>query len=912
MKLNVLLAVFWRNFTSYFSSPVGYVFITVFVLLSSAAAFWTPEFFNSNLANLDQLNTYFPYIMLVFVPAITMSIWAEERRQGTDELLLTLPASDFDVVFGKFFAALAIYSVSLLFSFFTSLIVLASLGTPDFGLFLATYFGYWMIGMAMISVGMIGSFLTANVTVAFVLGALFNVPLVFAGSLEGVRFLPLAVTDFVTTWSIGEQSRDFFGGVISFSAVAYFFLLTAVMLYACMILIGRRHWLGGRDNASMGPHYLGRFLALLVIVASVSVLLGRYNLFRLDMTSEQLSSLSGDSVAFLNDFDPEFPVKIEAFVSRDLPEEFVRKRFDLVSALREIDSIAGDKVEVRIREVDLFSDEAARAEDKYGIESQEVETKIRGARTRKDIIFGLGVTSGLQKVVVPFLGKGLPVEYELIRSIATVEDSQRKTVGVLQTGVELLGGDGPGNDNEQAIITELRKQYEVVAVDPNEPITDSYAVLLAPQPSMLSAPAMKNFVDAVKRGQPTAIFEDPFPYLDNRVRGTGRPDMRAMMMGMPPQDPNVINQLWEALGVSLVTATGESSSQFSPPQESPAIAWQDYDPSPVFGSFVTPQWVFASPASGADDAFNPNNSAVSGFQKALFLFPGGLRSTGSVVNREIEPLVKTNDDSGVIAYSGLIDEPIPGMARMKNPSEIREQQEKTDGQVWLAAYIHTDGNGAANASAGAAAADGGISAVVVADIDILYSVFFALRERGDDPDDVVRWDLDNVPLVLNIIDFLAGEQQFLNIRKRRPQHRELERLREINASFKQERDQAREKSDEGFNEAMDAERKRLEQVLDELRSRQGLTSQQAAQELMIAGAAGEERLEARRRQLERKQQQEIRDIDRRMAEKTRDVQDTIKTLAVVLPPIPPLLIAIIVFFARRRGESEGVSSERRV
>ena len=100
--------------------------------------------------------------MLVYIPTITMGVWSEERRQGTDELLLTVPADDWDIVLGKYLSAAAIFTVSLVFSQTANFMVMASLslGDLDLGLFVTTYFGYWLIGLAMISLGMVGSFLT--------------------------------------------------------------------------------------------------------------------------------------------------------------------------------------------------------------------------------------------------------------------------------------------------------------------------------------------------------------------------------------------------------------------------------------------------------------------------------------------------------------------------------------------------------------------------------------------------------------------------------------------------------------------------------------------------------------------------------------------------------------------------------
>ena len=244
MNTNVLCAVFKRNFVNYFANPTGYVFICVFLLLSSCAAFRPSEFFSANLCNLDVLNSAITLILLIFVPAITMGVWADESRQGTDELLLTIPAGDLEIVLGKYLACVAIYSVSLAFSADRELpLSQIGLGDPDVGLFLSNYLGYWFLGLAMLAIGMVASFLTRNLTVAYILGAVLNALVALTWYADLIPTVPYAWAMVVKHWSLGGQFQEFGRGIISLSGIVYFVMIVAIMLYLCMVLIGRRHWI---------------------------------------------------------------------------------------------------------------------------------------------------------------------------------------------------------------------------------------------------------------------------------------------------------------------------------------------------------------------------------------------------------------------------------------------------------------------------------------------------------------------------------------------------------------------------------------------------------------------------------------------------------------------------------------------
>ena len=463
MNFNVIDAIFRRNFVSYFSNPTGYVFITVFVVLCMVAGFWPNEFFASNLCNLDQLNKWIPYILLAFVPAVTMSIWAEERRQGTDELLLTIPAKDSEVVLGKYLAILGIFSVALAYAMFCCWIELQFLGVPtnrlnifagpDLGLFLATFFGYWLLGAAMLSVGMVASFLTGNLTVSFILGAVFNAPLVFLEYADSI--LPQDFARWVTNWSFHSQFRDFGRGVVSLSAIAYFVSVIAVMLYLSIVLIGRRHWMGGRDGTSMAGHYFGRAIGLAAGAVCLVCLVVNIpsSWTRRDVTAERLTALSPETITLLGNLESDHAVRIEAYVSPEVPESYVQTRLNLLSALREIETHSGGKVSVKIISTEPLSEEADVAEQKFGIKPREVTSRSRGAVSQDRIYLGFAAMSGLAQLTIPFVDRGVPIEYELIRSIATVgqptgddgEPIGKKKLGVLATDAKLMGGFNPSN-----------------------------------------------------------------------------------------------------------------------------------------------------------------------------------------------------------------------------------------------------------------------------------------------------------------------------------------------------------------------------------------------------------------------------------------------------------------------------------
>ena len=203
-----------------------------------------------------------------------------------------------------------------------------------------------------------------------------------------------------------------------------------------------------------------------------------------------------------------------------------------------------------------------------------------------------------------------------------------------------------------------------------------------------------------------------------------------------------------------------------------------------------------------------------------------------------------------------------------------------------------------------------INVVLVADIDWIAPIIFRLREMGQDPDMVIDWKFQNVTFVLNILDSLAGDDRYVDLRKRTRAHRILTKVEEATEDF---RNVSLDEQTKFVNEArqqIDAAQQEFNTKMEELEKNKDLdprvVMQQMEQARITLGRVRDVKISA----LEKARNQQVKQSERELAAQIRGVQDRYKLLAVLLPPIPPILLAFFVYFHRRKAEQEGVDTRR--
>ena len=235
-----VLTIFRREFASYFATPLAYVFIVIFLVMAGVLTFFVGNFFDRGQADLQPFFAFHPWLYLVLIPALSMRLWAEERKSGTIELFLTLPIRMTEAVVGKFLAAWCFAGIALALTF-PFWITVNLLGSPDNGVIVASYIGSWLMAGALLAIGACVSAATKNQVIAFVVTAAIAFVFTVAGSpvvlglLQG--WAPQWLIDAVTQMSFLDHFSAITRGVLDVRDLAYFVSIMIAFLFANAILV---------------------------------------------------------------------------------------------------------------------------------------------------------------------------------------------------------------------------------------------------------------------------------------------------------------------------------------------------------------------------------------------------------------------------------------------------------------------------------------------------------------------------------------------------------------------------------------------------------------------------------------------------------------------------------------------------
>lgn len=229
MSINIL-PIIKKEFKSYFNSPIAYIVLVAFLVFTSVWLFYLQQFFTRNVASLRIYFGIIPVVFIFLMPAITMRSWAEEKKMGTIEILLTLPFKEGELVIGKFLAALGMLIIMMMLTLPIPLL-LSPFGTFDWGEIFSQYFGLLLIGAAGISLGLFISAQATNQLSAFIIGVIVLLFLTLVAQVTQVAQLPPWAAGFFNYLSLGYHFESFGRGLIDSRDLFYYLLVIFLFLY---------------------------------------------------------------------------------------------------------------------------------------------------------------------------------------------------------------------------------------------------------------------------------------------------------------------------------------------------------------------------------------------------------------------------------------------------------------------------------------------------------------------------------------------------------------------------------------------------------------------------------------------------------------------------------------------------------
>ena len=843
------LTVFKREFKSYFDSPVAYVFLTAFLALVGFLTFGVARFYEARQADLTAFFFWHPWVYLLLIPAATMGTWADERRNGTIEQLLTLPLTVWEALAGKFLAAWAFIGIALALTFPVALTA-GYLGAPDWGTVVCGYLGSLLLAGAASAIGVFASSLSRSSVVGFVISLVMVFLLLIIGfdpvtGAIAAWGVPMGLVDGLAGCSLLTHFEALRRGVVDLADVGYYLGVIVFFLAAAKTVTD------GRRGASKGA--IGLVLVAVIAVAA-DVVLAKLPL-RADLTAERLYTLSEGSRAVLGQLDKD--VTLKYFVSSsaaEMPMALKTYATQVENLLEEYDRAAGGALAIEKFDPKPDSDAEEWAQ-RYGVEPQSVNP------FGSPIYFGLVAVCGDKEETLGTLTPRTEatLEYDITRLVTRVAWPERPVVGVMTSVEGVLAKADPRMMQMRrppqgwAAFGELAKDYDVREVSPTvEEIDPAVKTLVVLHAKNLTDKTLYAIDQFVCRGGKLIACVDPM----SLKTLLSQPQNQMMMGG--GNEPSTLGKLFEAWGVTFdpkqITCDLAAATKLNNGQ-----------------GMVNDEPAFLT--LGADN-MEKSDLLVSRLTQVMFPFAGAFAFDGKDSDLVFTPVITTSSEHS--AETDAMGMMMGGGSRSAKPDgKARVVAARLSGTFKTAFPKGPDGtNDVSNA-----VASGKSAVMLFADSDFLADDF-CVRLLRTPFGNMAQPMNDNLALFSNVIEQFAGRAELIGVRTRGASNRPFTVVDRLEA------------------EAMAKWQKKEAELQSRLAEAQRRISELQSQK------SGSERM-----LLSREQQQEIVKFRKAQAETRRELKGVRKELTADIDSLGArlkginiaLMPALVVLFGLFRG-----------
>ena len=713
----------------YFISPLAYIYLMSFLILNAAMAFYFGNFFERGQASLQVMFAFQPWLYLLFIPGISMRLWAEEFRTKTIVQIMTMPVSTETLVWGKFLASWLFCALALVLTF-PFWITVNILGTPDNAVIVLSYIGSFILAGCMLAISQTMSALTKNQVIALVLAVAANLMFFWSGVefiLSFFRlFLPDYMIDTIASFSFLTHFANITGGLIELRDVLFFASIIILFNFTTILIVGFRtagtsSWLKSTNRT----YYIWAWLMLVLGFMGFNLLAN--NLTRgtqIDFSEDNLYTLNKNTVSVLQNLTE--PVTAKLYYSTILEQRnpTMRQMFDKIrQLLAQYKNRSNGKFDYRIyhpQSLDNIEDRAIAD----GIQP------IPLIDINQNALFGLTVTDTLQnKLAIPYFTPAqMPFLEQNLTSLIYQLGRKKKTAAVLST----LPINGGGSDNmilqPWEITRKISEFYNIRYITKPEDLDERPDVLIMIHPQNISA----EMTDAVKKYSQN--YGNILLLLD------GAAEARRIYSSVNhPFTPSNLNGLDEFWGIKFyneyVVADLDNSITVD--------ATSNYKNNPAFTQDII-QFKLKK------ENFNPSHPVTKGLNSILM-------SSVSVIlpasnNIDFVPLLQASQNSSLmpikVVYDGL------------NPRQVLTYFKADDNPKILAAAVHGKNP------------DNQFNMIVVGDTDFIYDNFWTTSQTILERNFFIPL-FNNADFILNSLDYLTNNSNLLDLRGKSARNREF-------------------------------------------------------------------------------------------------------------------------------------------